>query len=241
MPRISLVVPAYNEEKYIPVLMDSVDRAKEAYTGGAEQIEVIVANNASTDKTRPVAEARGCRVVDVEKRAIAASRNGGAAAATGDIICFTDADTEIHEDTFNVIDQLMASGKYIGGGTWVRAERKSLGVTCTFAVAFLATRLNGVSAGVVFCDAAAFREIGGYNEDRFFAEDIEFFKEMRRLGKKRGLKTVLKTNTPSIISTRKFDTHGDWHMFRMVSWIPLRYGSLKNLVQAYWYDDKERF
>ncbi len=49
--RISLVIPAWNEERYLPRLLDSVDAARARYRGGADRIEVIVADNASTDRT----------------------------------------------------------------------------------------------------------------------------------------------------------------------------------------------
>ena len=70
-PRISLIIPAYNEEELLPRLLDSIDAARATYGG---TVEVIVADNASTDGTAELARRRGCRVVAVEKRAIAAAR-----------------------------------------------------------------------------------------------------------------------------------------------------------------------
>ena len=98
--RFSLVIPAYNEAVLLPALLDSVDAARERYRGGRDSIEVIVADNASSDATAAIATARGCRVAPVEKRLIAAARNGGAAVAQGEIICFIDADSRIHAETF---------------------------------------------------------------------------------------------------------------------------------------------
>ncbi len=100
-PRFSLVIPAYNEEQYLPRLLDSIDIARDRYRQGRDAIEVIVANNASTDRTAEIATARGCSVVFVEKRAIAAARNGGARFARGEILAFIDADSAIHPETFN--------------------------------------------------------------------------------------------------------------------------------------------
>ena len=240
-PQYSLVIPAYNEEDYLPRLLDSVDAARRRFHGGPDAIEVIVADNASTDATATIAANRGCRVASIEKRVIAAARNGGAAIAEGEVLCFVDADARIHEDTFNAIDALMRTEHYVGGATDFRLERTSLGLRCTELFIRTTIRLQRVNGGTIFCQADIFREIGGYNEERRYAEDMEFFASMRRLGAKRGLKTALKTNAPTIHSTRKFDRHGDWHMLWILWWIPLRYGSMKNLVQAYWYDDNERF
>jgi len=61
-PDISLVIPAWNEAAYLPRLLDSVDVARKQYRGGVARIEVIVADNDSTDETPQIAAARGCRV-----------------------------------------------------------------------------------------------------------------------------------------------------------------------------------
>src|SRR5947207_14065985 len=89
--RQTLVIPAHNEETLLPRLLDTVDVARARYSFGAGAIEVIVADNASTDRTAEIAAARGCRVVSVAKRAIAAARNGGAAEASRPILGLVDA------------------------------------------------------------------------------------------------------------------------------------------------------
>ena len=76
--RFSLIIPAYNEEAFLPHLLKTVEKARINYPGGAKKIEVMVADNSSTDATAEIARLHGCRVVKVEKRAIAAARNGGA-------------------------------------------------------------------------------------------------------------------------------------------------------------------
>jgi glycosyltransferase involved in cell wall biosynthesis len=120
IPRFSIVIPGYNEERFLPRLLDSIDAAREAYGGGPGAIEVILADNASTDSTASVAASRGCRVVSVERRVIAAARNGGARAARGEIVCFMDADARIHSGTFRAIDEALATGRVVGGATGVR-------------------------------------------------------------------------------------------------------------------------
>jgi len=237
---LSVVIPAFNEEAYLPHLLDSIDVARRRLSGGADTIEVIVANNGSTDDTAAIAHFRGCRVVAVERRVIAAARNGGAAVAVGQTLCFVDADLRIHPDTFTVIADCMKSGRIAGGATGWELDRRSAGLIATTAAVRALTWLARVNAGVVFCRADVFREIGGYNENRQFAEDVQFFRDMRRAGKRRGLKTLSSVRTPAVVSTRKFDRHGDWHMFTMGLWI-LRNRSLDKTVQHYWYDKDRRF
>jgi glycosyltransferase involved in cell wall biosynthesis len=236
----SVIVPAYNEAAYLPHLLDSVDAARAQYDGGAGAVDVVVANNMSTDDTAAIARSRGCTVVDVRKRAIAAARNGGAAVATGDVLCFVDADLRIHRNTFIAIALAMQTGRYVGGATdWVLG-RQSAGLAVTRFIVRALTWLARVNGGAVFCRADVFRTIGGYNENRRFAEDWEFFRAMRRVAKERGLTTLWSTHTPAIVSTRKFDRHGDWHMFAMGLWI-WRNRSLDKTVDAYWYDEEKRF
>src|SRR5215831_20274551 len=103
--RFSVVIPAYNEEKYLPRLLTSIAVAGAKYSGGPDQIEVIVADNNSTDRTAAVARTYGTRVVHVARRRIAAARNGAARVARGEILCFVDADSAIDPQTFNAIDQ----------------------------------------------------------------------------------------------------------------------------------------
>src|SRR5215471_758411 len=118
--RLSIIIPAYNEEQYLPRLLKSIEVARSNYSGGRDEIEVIVADNDSSDGTAQVAQAYGARVVHVAKRRIAAARNGGARAARGEILCFIDADSAIHPQTFDEVDRAMKSGRYIWGVTGAR-------------------------------------------------------------------------------------------------------------------------
>jgi glycosyltransferase involved in cell wall biosynthesis len=86
------VIPAYNEEKLLPLLLETVERARGAYDRGPGAVEVIVADNDSSDATAAIAAGFGCRVVSVLPHVIGAVRNGGAAVARGEILAFIDAD-----------------------------------------------------------------------------------------------------------------------------------------------------
>lgn len=215
--RFSMIIPAYNEERLLPRLLDSVDAARAGYSAGAGEVEVIVADNASTDGTARLAEARGCRVVAVPKRMIAAVRNGGAAVAAGAMLCFIDADSVVHPQTFDVIEETFASGRYVGGATGVTMERWSLGIVVTWLFVIPMVWLAGMDTGVVFCLRADFEAVGGYPEDRLFAEDIAFLLRLRQLGRTRGQRLARATAAKAVASARKFDEHGDWHYFPMMA------------------------
>lgn len=233
----SVIVPAYNEEKLLPRLLASVDSAQRAFGRGPDAVEVIIADNASTDGTARVAREAGARVAMVEKRLIAAARNGGAAVARGSILAFVDADTVMHPETFNAVHSVMSTGKYAGGATGWRMERNSIGLATTrFLVRTFLTIPMRFEGGVVFCSREAFDGAGGYDESKDIAEDEAFFRAVRNYGKRHGLR--MKLGTPpatATISARKFDEHGDWHMFLMPFWPITKRQSFKRIVQEYWY------
>lgn len=235
--RFSVVIPAYNEERYLPRLLDSLDAAIAAYPGGRAAIEVIVADNASTDATAAIAASRGCAVAPVEKRCIAASRNGGARHAQGEILCFIDADTRVHPRTFEAIDEVLADGRVVVGATGMVAERTSSGIAVTMGIMTVVVRILNLDAGVVYCRRPVFETAGGYDESMHFAEDVRLLFDLKKHGRFRRARGARAT-----MSTRKFDRHGDWHMLTMgpgVLWNLLTTrGSISRFAQAYWYDDR---
>lgn len=87
---VSVVIPAYNEEDLLPACIDSLQC--QTYPG---EIEIIVVDNGSTDATAAVARARGVRVVEEPRRGYSRALATGFAAARGDIIASTDADTVV--------------------------------------------------------------------------------------------------------------------------------------------------
>lgn len=71
MPRFSLIIPAYNEQDYLPALLETVHTARTKYKKRESSIEIIVVDNDSSDRTAEVARSYGCLVVHEKKRIIA--------------------------------------------------------------------------------------------------------------------------------------------------------------------------
>lgn len=94
-PKISLVIPAHNEENYIGTCMShALNNANGKFS------EVIVVDNASSDRTRQVAEqaaknAQNVRVVHEHRKGPAHARQRGFEEAKGDIVAYIDADTRM--------------------------------------------------------------------------------------------------------------------------------------------------
>lgn len=214
--------------------------ARARYTRGPDAVEVIVADNGSTDDTAAIAARYGCRVVPVTPRNIGAVRNGGARETRGELLCFVDADGRVHPDVFNVVDAMLSSGKYSVGATGVKPERWSVGIACTFAALVPLLWITRIDTGLVFCRRADFEAIGGYNERYFAAEDVMFHLAMMRAGRARGQRAVRARQVKGIASMRKFGKYGDWHYFTLLPHglaIMFRKGGLTALAKDYWYRD----
>lgn len=244
-PRLSLVIPAWNEAERLPRLLDSVDAARARWRQAgrdADGIEVIVADNGSTDGTDRIALARGCRLARVEPRRIASVRNGGAALAAGELVAFVDADSVLHPDVLLAVDDTLRDPRSLGGASGVTMERWSAGIALTVAFALPVVWLTGFDTGLVFLRRDDFVQLGGYDETRAVAEDVDLMVRLRRLGKPRGQRLRRLRGVRTVTSTRKFDLHGDWHYFtRMprVGWELLRHpGALPEFARRYWYGDR---
>ncbi len=239
-PRYSIVIPAYNEARLLPRLLASLQVAAARVEPG--RVEIIVADNSSTDATAELARAGGARVASVERRAIAAARNGGARLATGDVLGFVDADSIIHPDTFVVLDRALASPRVIGGATGVRPDRWSVGIAVMWAIATPMIWLTGFDSGLVFCWRTDFEAVGGYREELLVAEDVDFLVRLRRHGRKTRRRFVRPRGARTTTSMRKFDKYGDWHFIPHSlslgwKWIFSR-GSARRGILAYWYEDR---
>lgn len=245
MPLLSLIIPAWNEAERLPALLDSVDAALACAREqgiAANAIEVIVANNASSDATAAIALARGCRVATVEKRAIAAARNGGARLASGELVAFVDADSHLHAQSFVAALAAMQDPACLGGATGVTMERWSLGIACTYALMLPMVWLTNFDTGMVFCRREDFEALEGYDESRLVAEDVDFLWRLRRLGRLSGRRLCRLPGVKAVTSTRKFDRWGDWHYFtrmpRLLWQLLHDRSALNEFARRYWYGDR---
>jgi glycosyltransferase involved in cell wall biosynthesis len=208
----SVIVPAHNEERLLPRGLAAIELARERIDGG---VEVIVVANRCTDATVTIATDAGAIVVENDARNISAVRNAGAAVATGDAIVTVDADCVMSPSSLSEIERMLATGRYVGGGTKVRPERTSAGIRATLAVMELATFVARVSGAMFWCCRSDFEAIGGFDERRSVAEDVDFARRLRARGRRTGRKFAKLRSAPLTVSTRKFDRYGDWHMFAM--------------------------
>jgi glycosyltransferase involved in cell wall biosynthesis len=210
----SIVVPAHNEERLLPSGLDAIADAR-AYA--EREVEVVVVANRCTDATIEVAARTGATIVESDARNIAAVRNAGAAAATGDVLVTIDADSRMARNALVEVHGLLASARFVGGGTKVVPERSSAGLRATYARIRTMSFLTGLSGAMFWCARDDFEAVGGFDERLLVAEDLDFALRLRRHGRRTNRRFVELRTAPMVASTRKFDEFGDWHMFRMAA------------------------
>lgn len=210
--KFSILVPAHNEEALIQKCLDAVDKARKQ---SKHEVEVIVCLNRCTDRTEKLAAEFGAKIVKEEAKNLSKIRNAAAKAATGDVIITIDADSQMSENTLTEIERLLLTGRYIGGGTKIKAERISLGIICsTLVIARYALRWKIPSAGLFWCYKKDFDAIDGFNEKMLSIEDLDFAKRLKEYGKSQGKKYGTLWRSHIITSCRKFDKFGDWYFFK---------------------------
>src|SRR5215475_6764638 len=178
---ISFVIPAYNEEALLPITLRALDAAARPL---GVPFEVIVVNDASTDRTSEVARRHGARVIDVHHRQIAATRNAGAREAAGDILVFIDADTRVNEAVIRGAVDAIARGA-VGGGCAFRFDgRLPFYGRVLQTVAVPLYRMARLASGcLLFTTREAFQAVGGFDERMFGAEEAIMSRALSRHGR----------------------------------------------------------
>ncbi len=209
--KYSVLVPAHNEEGYIENCLQSI---KSAADNVMDEVEIIVALNRCTDQTADIAAGFQAVIVNEDRKNLARIRNAAARAATGDVIVTIDADSQMSRNMFVEIAAKLSAGKTIGGGVMIRPERWSLGIFMSLLTVLPFLLIHRVSGGLFWCYRRDFEAVGGFNETLVSAEDLDFAKRLKAWGKKRGQRFKTMTTAHIITSCRKFDTFGDWYLFK---------------------------
>ena len=182
--KLSVVVPAYNEEKLLARTLACIQGAARAFAGAGWSYEIIVCDNNSTDRTGALAREAGARVVFEPVNQISRARNAGAAAATGDWLLFIDADCSPSNDLFEDLRIQIEKGGCIAGGCTVALPDASAGVKAWVALwNALSRALSWAAGSFFFCEARAFREAGGFSEQLYAAEEIDLSRRLKRRGR----------------------------------------------------------
>jgi len=239
--KISVIVPAFNEEKLLTASLLSMKTAMVAFQKHGWDTELVVCDNNSKDRTAEIARAAGALVVFEPVNQIARARNTGAAAATGEWLVFVDADSQPTAGLFSDVAEAILSGRVLAGGSTVRLDEHSVAAGLVTSAWNCFSRINKWVAGsFIFCSAEAFRAIKGFSVELFVAEELDLSRRLKAFARQRGQKMIILSRHPLTTSARKVHLYGPWVMgmflLRMV-FAPRRTMMNRDLCQP-WYDGK---
>lgn len=207
--KISVVVPAFNEEKLIAQTLAAIRSACAVFQERGWEWEMVVCDNNSSDRTAELSREAGATVVFEPINQISRARNRGASGATGDWIIFIDADSLPSAKLFAATAKRIAGGKCGGGGCLVRLDEKNfmlnLGVSLWSA---LSVTMGWAAGSYIFCRADLFREVGGFSTELYASEELDFSKRYKRLARARGLRFEIIREEKLVTSARKIHLYG---------------------------------
>ena len=202
--KISIIIPAFNEERLLGGTLARVQSARVAFGQFAWESELIVCDNNSTDRTAEIARAGGATGVSEPVNQIALARNRGAEVATGDWLLFIDADSHPSAALFAEVAEQIQAGHCLAGGCTVRLEDGyPLANFFTGFWNFLSRSQRLLAGSFIFCETAAFRKIGGFNNELFAGEELDLSKRLRQLAREMGCEVVILHRHPLVTSARK--------------------------------------
>jgi len=181
---ISVVIPAYNEENYLPATIASLKKL------GRQPNEVIVIDGGSTDKTPQIAKRFGTKVLIVPHRGIGFARQKGLVAAQGDIVAYTDADTVVPPDWLTKIETTLSQPGVVGvfgtfrvpSGWWVYRFWINIIQQAANQVLFWLGIPMAAGQNMAFLKKTALAA-GGFPTDYKIAEDLEMARRLKTQGK----------------------------------------------------------
>jgi len=202
--RVSIIVPAFNEERLIGGSLARVNEAKPAFEAKHWDTELIVCDNNSTDATAELARAAGAKVVFEPVNQIARARNAGAATASGEWFIFIDADSYPSRELFAEVAEEIETGTCLAGGTTLRLEGDYRVGKAITGLWNRISRLGRLAAGsFIFCEAAAFRAVGGFSQELFAGEELDLSAKLKRKARESGKRIVILHRHPLLTSARK--------------------------------------
>ncbi len=217
-PDISIVIPAFNEEKLLGSSLQAVKAAAEAFTAVGLEWELVVCDNNSTDRTSAIARAEGAKVVFESVNQIGRARNTGAAAASGRWLLFIDADSQPSRELLRDAAELTRRPDTLLAGATIALDEAPLVVRLFCWVWNTTSRLRKLVAGsFILVRTAAFREVGGFDLRFYAGEEIDLALRLQKhIGRRDKQRTTILHRHPLLTSGRKLRLYRKGQMARFV-------------------------
>ena len=201
--KISVIVPAFNEEKILPTSLEAIRRAAGAFEGTAEW-ELIVCDNNSSDRTAEIARAAGRKLFPNQSTRYRA-RETVARRLPQEIGSSLLMRIPFRHETYLPAPCNKCSIQFARAAAASCASTKQKGFSHCFCMAGILSVESRAGRRVhsVFCDAGLFRELGGFSEHLFASEEIDFCRRLKRLARTRLRRLKIITDARLVTSARK--------------------------------------
>lgn len=190
-PKISLIIPACNEENYLRKTLHSIKSQT------CQDFEVIVVANGCTDGTEEIVRKREnekVRLLSLPKPNVSVARNAGALNAQGEILVFLDADTQLEEDSLQKIRDEFTP-EYALATTKSKPDEDKLKYRAFHRLKdiYYSTIYEGCS-GILICRRDDFHKAGGYNPELAVKEHRKLILQLKKLGEYKQVDTFATTS-----------------------------------------------
>jgi len=240
-PYLSFCIPAYNEEKLLPLSLSNLNNIRRELLLEGVESEILVCDNNSTDRTKEIAEGLNAKVIFEPINRIATARNAAASLAEGEWLVFVDADTFPSLELIREMLAKIESGNCLGGGSLLKMDDTSWEARFFVGLWSILSRLLRWGAGsFLFINRSAFYEIGCFNEEMYAAEELNLSWRAKIFAKKKNLKWSILTQNPILTSGRKMKLYSVKERLRLF-YYHLRYRekAFRNKdFCSFWYDGR---
>ena len=238
--KVSIVVPAFNEERLLGQSLGRMKSAAEVFSRRGWEVELIVCDNNSTDRTAEIARRAGAQVVFEPVNQIARARNRGASSATGDWLIFVDADSHPSAELFGEVADQIQSGHCLAGGATVRMDERHWLADIATRLWNYSSRLGRLLAGsFIFVEAAAFQKTGGFSHELFAGEELELSKRLKQMARGTDRKVVILHRHPLMTSARKMRLYTIGDHLKLLLHVLFNRQALKRRESCtLWYDGR---